>query len=80
LHPLHLAKQVAQSVILAGELIALFDEPPFLGPLGVALGPGGQHQGVQRGNIVGKGIGRRHARDYLMSPARCDPQPEGESI
>ena len=55
MHPLHLAKQVAQSVILAGELIALFDEPPFLGPLGVALGPGGQHQGVQRGNMRREG-------------------------
>ena len=79
LHPLHLAKQVAQPVVLASELIALFDEPPFLGPLGIALGPGHQHQGAQRRNIVGKGIGRRHARDYLISPARCDPQPQGES-
>jgi hypothetical protein len=79
LHPLHLAEQVAQPVVLAGELIALFDEPPFLGPLGIALGPGRQHQCAQRRNIVGKGLGRRHARDYLISPARCDPQPEGES-
>ena len=79
LHPLHLAKQVAQPVVLAGELIALFDKPPFLGPLGIALGPGRQHQGAQPRNIVGKGIGRRHARDYLISPARCDPQPQDES-
>ena len=62
LHPLHLAKQVAQSVVLAGELIALFDELRFLGPLGIPLGPGGQHQDAQRRNIVGEGIGRRHAR------------------
>ena len=79
LHPLHLAKQLAQPIVLAGELIALFDKPPFLGPLGIALGPGRQHQGAQPRNIVGKGIGRRHARDYLISPARCDPQPQGES-
>ena len=70
LHPLHLAKQVAQPVVLAGELIALFDEPAFLGPLGISLGPGRQHQGAQRRNIVGKGVRRRHARDYLISPRR----------
>src|SRR6185437_2617866 len=52
----------AQSVVLAGELIALFDEMRFLGPLGIPLGPGGQHQDAQRRNIVGEGIGRRHAR------------------
>ncbi len=79
LHPLQLAKQVAQPVVLAGELIAFFDQSPLLGPLGVALRPGRQHQGAQRSKIVGKGVGRRHGRNYLMSPALCDPQPQGES-
>ena len=79
LHPLQLAKQVAQSVVLAGKLIALFDQPAILGPLGVALRPCGQHQRAQRSNIVGKCVGRGHGRDYPMSPAPCDPQPQGES-
>ena len=68
LHPLQLANQLAQSVVLVGE-------PPVLGPLGVALGPGRQHQDAQRGNVVGKSVGRRHARDYPASAAPCDPQP-----
>ena len=72
LHPLQLAQQVAQSVVLVGE-------PPVLSPLGIAFGPGRQHQGAQRGNIVGKGVGRRHARNYPMPPAPCDPQLQGES-
>lgn len=79
LHSLQLAKQVAQSVVLPSELIALFGQPPLLGPLGVTLHPCRQHQGAQRGNIVGKGVGRRHDRDYLMSPAPFDSQPQGES-
>ena len=44
LHPLQLANQVAQLVVLTGELIALFDEPRLLRPLGVALSPSRQHQ------------------------------------
>jgi hypothetical protein len=44
LHPLQLADQVSQPVVLAGELIALFDQPCLFGPLGVALGPRRQHQ------------------------------------
>ena len=58
LHPLQLAKQVAQPVVLAGELIALFDQSPLLGPLGVALRPCRQHQGAQRSKVVGKGVGK----------------------
>ena len=50
-----------------------------LDSLGIALGPGHQHQGAQPRNIVGRGIGRRHTRDYFISPARWDPQPQGES-
>jgi hypothetical protein len=46
---------MAQAVVLVGE-------PPVLGPLGVALGPCRQHQGAQRGNVVGKSVGCRHAR------------------
>jgi hypothetical protein len=77
--PLQLAKQVAQPVVLADELIALFDQSPLLGPLGVALRPCRQHQGAQRSKVVGKGVGPRHGRNYLMSPALCDPQPQGQS-
>jgi hypothetical protein len=79
LHPLQLTKQMAQSVVLAGQLIALFDQPALRGPLGVALRPRRQHQRAQRSNIVGKGVGHGHGRDYPMSPAPCDPQPQGES-
>jgi hypothetical protein len=79
LHPLQLTKQVAQSVVLAGKLVALLDQPPILGPLGVALRPCHQHQPAQSSNVVGKGVGRGHSRDYPMSPAPCDPQPQGES-
>jgi hypothetical protein len=79
LRSLQLAKQVAQSVVLAGKLIALFDQPAILGPLSVAFRPCRQHQRAQRSNIVGKGIGRGHGRDYPMSSAPCDPQPQGES-
>jgi hypothetical protein len=78
-HPLQLAKQVAQPIVLAGELIALFDQSALLGALGVALRPCRQHQGAQRSKVVGKGVGPRHGRNYLMSPALCDPQPQGES-
>jgi hypothetical protein len=72
LHPLQLANQVAQSVVLVGE-------PPVFGPLSLALGPCRQHQGAQRGNVVGKSVGCRHARDYPTSKAPCDPQLQGES-
>jgi hypothetical protein len=64
--PLQLAKQVTQSIVLTGELVALLEHPSLLGPLGIALSPGAQHQGVQRSNVVGQCVGRRHARDYLM--------------
>ena len=56
LHPLQLANQVAQSVVLTSELIALFDEPRLLRPLGVALGPRRQHQRTQRDDVVGKDL------------------------
>ena len=52
LHP-QLANQVAQSVVLTSELIALFNEPRLLRPLGVALGPRRQHQRTQRDDVVG---------------------------
>jgi hypothetical protein len=70
LHPLQLANQLAQSVVLVGE-------PPVLGPLGVALGPGRQHQDPQRGNVVGKSVGRRHARDYPASNGAMRPSTLG---
>jgi hypothetical protein len=66
LQPLQLAKQVTQSIVLTGELVALLEHPSLLGPLGIALSPGAQHQGVQRSNVVGQCVGHRHARDYLM--------------
>jgi hypothetical protein len=79
LHSLQLAKQVAQPVVLASKLIALFDQSPLLRPLGVALRLGRRHQSAQRSKVVGKGVGPRHGRNYLMTPALCDPQPQGES-
>jgi hypothetical protein len=69
LHPLQLADQVAPSVVLAGELIALFQEPPLLRPLGIALGPRRQHQRAQRRDGVRKGLLLRHARHYPMAAA-----------
>jgi hypothetical protein len=62
LHPLQLTDQVAQSVVLPGQLIALLDEPRRLGPLGVALGPRRQHQRTQRGDVVTQDLWARHAR------------------
>jgi hypothetical protein len=55
---------VTQPVVLPGELIALFDQPRLLGPLGIALGPRRQHQGAQRGDVTGKARLCRHDRDY----------------
>jgi len=75
LHPLHLAKQVAQPVVLAGELIALFDKPPFLGPLGIALGPGRRSAATSSGRVSGvvtPGIISSHRRGAI-------PQPQDES-
>ena len=59
------AKQLAQSLVLAGELVTLLDQPSVLGPLGIALSPSRQHQGPQRSNVVGQSVGHRHARDYI---------------
>src|SRR5262249_16284463 len=59
LHPLQLTDQVAQSVVLPGQLIALLDEPRLLGPLGVALGPRRQHQRAQRGDVVRQDLSGR---------------------
>ena len=73
LHPLQLADQVTQPVVLPGELIALFDQPRLLGPLGIALSPRRQHQGAQRGDVTGKALLCRHNRDYRTSPAPRDP-------
>ena len=69
LHSLQLAKQVAQPVVLPSELIALFGQPPLLGPLGVTLRPCRQHQGAQRGNVVGKGVCRVSSRSGLSHVA-----------
>ena len=74
LHPLQLAKQVAESVVLAGELIALFDRPPLLGPLRVALRPCRQHQRAQPSNVVGKGLGRSG------SPRQSRPSPPRSNV
>ena len=71
LHPLQLANKVTQSVVLAGELIALFDEPRLLGPLGIALGPRRQHQRAQRRDVGGKDLWARHDRDYRIAPGPC---------
>jgi hypothetical protein len=60
LHTLELADQMAQPIVLAGELIALIEQPLFLGTLGVALGPRRQDHGAQRSGGVGMGVGRRH--------------------
>jgi hypothetical protein len=73
LHPLQLAEQVAQPVILPGELVALFDQPRLLGPLGIALSPRRQHQGAQRGDVAGKALLCRDDRDYRTSPVPRDP-------
>jgi hypothetical protein len=62
---------MSQSVVLAGKLIALFDEPPVLGPLGIAVGPCRQHQGAQRSNVVGKGVGRRQPGIILCRQRRA---------
>ena len=59
LHPLQLADQVAQPVILAGELIALVDKPCLLGALGIALGPGRDEHRAQRGDVVRQRLGGR---------------------
>ena len=68
LHRLQLTDQVAQPVVLPGQLIALFDQSPLLGRLGIALHPGGQHQGAPRGNVLGKGVLCRHDPDYRPQP------------
>ena len=73
LHPLQLAEQVTQPVVLPGELIALFDQPPLLGPLGIALSPRRQHQRAQRSDVAGKALLCRHDHDYRTSPAPRDP-------
>jgi hypothetical protein len=71
LHPLQLANQLAQSVVLVGE-------PPVLGPLGVALGPGRQHQDQQRGNVVGKSVGRPRTVSDGRASAFHDDRPEAQ--
>src|SRR5487761_709157 len=38
LHPLQLADQVAQAIVLPGELVALFQEPPLLRRLSLSKG------------------------------------------
>jgi hypothetical protein len=64
LHPLKLADEVAQPIVLLGEPVALSDEPHLLGTFGVALDPRFQDQRAEHGNIVGKGFGgRAHHRD-----------------
>jgi len=52
LHPLKLADQVAQAIVLTGE-------PGVLSPLGIALGPCLKEQCMQRRDILGKGLGGR---------------------
>jgi hypothetical protein len=51
---LQLAKQLAQPLVLAGELFTFLDRPSLLGLLGIALSPSRQHQGPQRSNVVGR--------------------------
>ena len=68
LHPLQLADQVAQPVVLPGELVALIRKARLLGPLGIALGPRRQHQRAQRRDVIGKGLLCRHGGDYRTVP------------
>ena len=63
---------MAQTVILAGELVALGGEPRLLGALGIAFGPGRDQHRAQRGDVV-----RQRARgpsswpDWTMPSAAC---------
>ena len=59
LQALQLADQMAQPVILAGQLVALGGEPRLLGALGVAFGPGRDEHRAQRGDVVRQGLGGR---------------------
>jgi hypothetical protein len=68
LHPL----QVAQSVVLTGQLIALFDQLPF-SARSASRSAHAVSTSAQRSSIVGKGVGRGHGRDYPMPPAAYHP-------
>ena len=68
LHPLQLADQVAQPVVLPGELVALIRKARLLGLRRVALGPRRQHQRAQRRNVIGKSLLCRHGGDYRTVP------------
>jgi hypothetical protein len=64
LHPLKLADEVAEAIVLPGELVARSDEPHLLGTLGVALDPRLHHYVAEYSDIIGKGLGgRTHDRD-----------------
>ena len=53
LHPLQLAQQLTQPIVLLGQHVAL-------SPRRVALGGHATQQVVQRFNVLGKGIGQNH--------------------
>ena len=59
LQALKLADQMAQTVILAGELVALGGKPRLLGALGIAFGPGRDQHRAQRGDVVRQRLGSR---------------------
>ena len=79
LHALQLAEQVAQPVVLAGEPVALPRQPRLFGTLGIALGPRRQHQGAQRRDILGKGLGVVTAALSHRANICASPQPQAES-
>jgi hypothetical protein len=59
LQALKLADQMAETVILGGELIALGDKAYLLSTLGVPFGPGLREHRVQHGDVAGRGLGGR---------------------
>jgi hypothetical protein len=59
LHPLKLADQVAQTIVLASQPIALSGKLRLLGPFGITLGMRLPEQRMQRCDVIGKGLGGR---------------------
>src|SRR6185312_15437869 len=59
LRALELADQMAQTVILAGKLVARGGELGLFGALGVAFGPDLDQRRAQRGDVVWQGLGGR---------------------
>jgi len=66
---------VTQPVVLAGQLIAFFDEAGLRGPLRITLGPRRQHQGAQRSGILGQALLYGHGRIIAPRQPCVMPQP-----